>query len=367
MSADITVDVVIDNCNYGSFLGDAIESVLRQPHPSVRAIVVDDGSTDESHDVVRSFGDRIVPVLKRNGGQASALNAGFAHCTGDVVIFLDADDALAPGVAGTVASRFARDPSLASLQYRMEVIDEDGRRTGILKPVEHLPDLRGDVRRSAARFPFDLTWTAMSGNAFATRFLHRIMPVPEAEFRLGADWYLIHLARLLGTIDSLEDVGGYYRVHGGNRYETGASSIDLDHVRQTIGYAERARPHVEALARELGLLSEAESAFSVSALANRLVSLRLERSEHPIARDTRRDLLRAGLRAAARRCDVAWPMRVLFSGWFLATATAPRRLVRTLADLFLVPDRRSRINPILGTLHRRARTGALERPVGVAR
>jgi len=89
--SDIRVDIVVDNFNYGRFLGEAIDSALAQTHPHVGVIVVDDGSTDESRNVLARYDDRIDVVLKENGGQASALNAGLARCSGDAVIFLDAD------------------------------------------------------------------------------------------------------------------------------------------------------------------------------------------------------------------------------------------------------------------------------------
>ena len=59
-------------------------------------IVVDDGSTDGSQAVMQGYEDRVTLVMKENGGQASAFNAGVERCEGDVVIFLDADDILNP-------------------------------------------------------------------------------------------------------------------------------------------------------------------------------------------------------------------------------------------------------------------------------
>ena len=75
----LTLTVLINNHNYARYLREATDSALEQTYPRTEVVVVDDGSTDESTEVIRSYGDRIVPVFKSNGGQASAFNAGFAH------------------------------------------------------------------------------------------------------------------------------------------------------------------------------------------------------------------------------------------------------------------------------------------------
>src|SRR5207302_563085 len=120
---------------------------LAQTHPCRQVIVVDDGSTDNSRAVIAEYGNRVVPVLKENGGQASAFNAGFERSVADVVIFLDADDVLLPSTTERVAATLIASPEVAKLQYRLEVIDVDGTWTGTLKPPAHLPLPSGDVRR----------------------------------------------------------------------------------------------------------------------------------------------------------------------------------------------------------------------------
>ena len=77
--------IIIDNYNYGRFLKDAIESALNQTYPNREVIVVDDGSTDNSREVIASYTDRIIPVLKDNGGHASAFNAGVLVSRGEVI------------------------------------------------------------------------------------------------------------------------------------------------------------------------------------------------------------------------------------------------------------------------------------------
>jgi glycosyltransferase involved in cell wall biosynthesis len=349
--ADLAVDVVIPNYNYGAYLADAIESARAQTHPNVRTIVVDDGSTDDSRDVLGAYEGAVETVLKENGGQASALNAGFERCAGDVVMLLDSDDVLKPDAASTVAAAFAASPEAVKVQFRMDVIDGEGRPTGATKPAAHLPMPNGDMRRAELSFPFDLTWMATSGNAFRRAALGPILPLPEADYRVCADWYLVHMAALLGPVVSLDDVGSSYRMHGRNNYEPQAPRLDLAHVRENIRLAAATSPRIAGLADELGL-DRPEPILSLADLANRMISLRLDPGGHPVAEDRRLGLLAAAVRAARRRYDTGWPMKAMFLAWFAAMAAAPRRPARRLAELFLFPERRRALNRVLRGLHR---------------
>jgi glycosyltransferase involved in cell wall biosynthesis len=71
------VSIIVDNYNYGRFLCDSIGSALAQEYSNVEVVVVDDRSTDNSAEVIRSYGQRIRTIFKPNGGHASAFNAGF--------------------------------------------------------------------------------------------------------------------------------------------------------------------------------------------------------------------------------------------------------------------------------------------------
>ena len=352
------VSIIVGNYNYGQFLREAVDSALHQTYVRTEVIVVDDGSTDHSPQVIASYGDRIIPLLKENGGQASAFNAGFARCRGDIVIFLDADDRLLPDTAQRVVQAFGAQPDAAKVQYPMEMIDARGVPTGVVKPPAHRALSTGDLRRHILAFPDDLNWMATSGNAFAAWVLREILPIPEPSYRpVGADWYVGHLAALFGHVAALDAVGAYFRVHEANNYEREARVVDLGQVRQSILYAYTTHRYIEQVAVRLGLvgdLAQVHPVLSVSHIANRMVSLKLDPRRHPIREDTLRRLLRAGLVAASRRFDVAWPLRVLYVVWFAAMVPAPRPVARRLAEWFLVPQTRGRFNTLLARLVRQA-------------
>ena len=84
--------VIIPAYNSEISLGAAIESALSQTVPPLEVIVVDDGSTDGTADLIRSFGDKVVHLSQENAGQGAARNKGLAAAKGTFIALLDADD-----------------------------------------------------------------------------------------------------------------------------------------------------------------------------------------------------------------------------------------------------------------------------------
>jgi glycosyltransferase involved in cell wall biosynthesis len=210
------VSIVINNYNYARFLRAAIDSALAQSYTAVEVIVVDDGSTDASREIIASYHDGIVPVLKANGGQASAFNAGFAASRGEVVVFLDADDTLLPTSAAT-ALRLFDDGRVVKVHWPLWIIDENGHRTGQVMPERPLAE--GDLRAAViGDGPDSQQGVPTSGNAWSRRLLTELLPAPEPEYRQGADGYLLTLAPLYGLTRKIDQPQGCYRVHGSNQY-----------------------------------------------------------------------------------------------------------------------------------------------------
>jgi hypothetical protein len=215
VSASTRVSIVIDNYNYGRFLPDAIDSALAQTHPHVEIVVVDDGSTDNSHEVIGRYGHRVVPVFKPNGGMDSAFNAGFAASRGDVVIFLDADDRLMANAAGVAAQLV--EPGVAKAHWPMREITTQGAETGGVVPSRPLEE--GDLRLRMSRDGPDAYLSPpTSGNAWTRSYLRRVMPMPESGFKRHAEMYLATLAPVYGLVRRAQQTLSCYRIHGGNDY-----------------------------------------------------------------------------------------------------------------------------------------------------
>jgi hypothetical protein len=338
------VSIVITNKDYAAFVGFAIESALAQRGVAVEVIVVDDGSTDGSHEVIDSFRARIEAIYRPNGGQGAAFNLGFARARADVVLFLDADDVLHPGTAARVVAAFDADPDLSRVQFALDVIDHSGRPTGATMPADPDRLFRGDARPRLLRHPDDLLWQPTSGNAFARRALREIMPMPEQPYRICADYYLSNLAPLYGPVAVLSGSGGGYRVHGANAHF--AATERIERLRANIVRTGVTHRLLAEACRRTGtgdLPVEPDRVLSVTALANRMLSLRLDRRGHPVRDDTRRGLLALGARAAAGRHDRPLPARAAFALWFLAAAVAPLRLLPWVARPFVMIERPSRV------------------------
>ncbi|MBA3342925.1 MAG: glycosyltransferase family 2 protein [Gemmatimonadaceae bacterium] len=235
--------VVVNNHNYGRFLRDAIDSALAQTYTPLEVIVVDDGSTDDSRDVIASYGDRVLPVLKENGGQGSAFNAGFAASRGEVIVFLDADDVLLTTAVGRALELIA-EPGVVKIHWPLWDIDASGRRTGGTQPAGALSE--GDMRDTIIlRGPLGANSSPTSGNAWSRRFLERVLPMPEREFAINSDAYLVTLAWIYGLVRIVAEPQALYRIHGENNFVS--KPLGEKRQRQYEMYTRRC----DALARHL--------------------------------------------------------------------------------------------------------------------
>jgi glycosyltransferase involved in cell wall biosynthesis len=120
------VSVIIPNYNYGRFLKQAIDSVLAQTYPRVEALVVDDGSKDDSEEVLRGYGERIRWFRQQNQGVSAARNRGVRESHGAYLAFLDADDYWMPAKLEKQMELSLGDPELGLVGCRLDIFDELG-------------------------------------------------------------------------------------------------------------------------------------------------------------------------------------------------------------------------------------------------
>jgi len=313
---NMLVSIAINNYNYGSFLTECIDSALNQTYPHLEVIVVDDGSTDDSKQIIESYGDRIISVFKENGGQGSAYNAGFAKTQGDIIIFLDSDDYLYPDTVAKIVQAWI--PDTVKVHFRLAMINDDGCMLGGNMPnFLHSGDVTGIIER------FGCYGSApASGNAFSRRVLDRYFPMPEPEWRIAADTYPIFLVPFSGKVVTLEGVGGCYRIHRKKELEgkfvlnNNPSTPSKAVTRSTLS-----RQLIFEALNAYGLIRSEEFKFEAPAQAKiRLISLRVDAESHPIEKDSLGKCLHIGLVGIWNWPGYPIKAKLIYSFWMLTVA-----------------------------------------------
>lgn len=166
------VSVIIPCWNAEELVADAIKSALDQTHPSVEVVVIDDGSTDRSADVLKSFGDRILWESSPNRGACAARNRGLELATGEFIQFLDADDLLHPNKMALQLAGFGTDPRIIMYCGRETFRISDHRRRWLDIPTNEGDDI-----------------------AFATsKIIHTASPLYRREQLIAVGGYRVDLA-----------------------------------------------------------------------------------------------------------------------------------------------------------------------------
>lgn len=211
--SSLRISVLINNFNYAHYLKACIDSVLDQDYPNFEVVVVDDGSTDNSREVMSAYNDRIRCVLKPNGGQASSFNAGFANASGEVLCLLDADDAFLPGKLRELGKIFS-DPSVGWCFDRVTTDENEVMADRIITTV-------ADKRKAVASGKFPSIPVPTSGLSFRKAVLSQILPMRETSDVVLSDNYLKFAAAYLAPGIVVETPMTFQRIHSSNRY-TGA-------------------------------------------------------------------------------------------------------------------------------------------------
>jgi len=317
--------IVIANYNYGRFVGRAIESALGQDWPLVEIVVVDDGSTDDSRAVIERYAGSVTSVFQANSGQRIANNIGFARANGDIVIFLDADDALHPAFARSVADVWQ--PGISKVQVQMARVDVNERPLGsTVPPIANAPSPEA-IRRwagSTSEYPTP----PGSGNAYARDFLERFFPI-GAEDDSSTDSTCLALAPFLGDVVTIARPLASYRQHGGND-----SNLFADRQRfgREVARALQRQESAERICARLGAPHPDPGCirFGLHLLQLRAASFRMDRPSHPFPGDSRFNIVRDLTLSLAKGGFERRSKRLVAAAWSVLVLLTPLPLARKL-------------------------------------
>jgi hypothetical protein len=211
----IRITVLIDTYNYGCFIEEAIESVLAQDFPpeQMEILVVDDGSTDDTAERVREYGDRVQFYSKPNGGQASTLNFGFERARGEIVAVLDGDDYWLPGKVRRVVDEFAKEPQ-TGMVYHDFFFKRD--KTPAPLPTSGLTGFSGFLPDDSKKLlSYDVPLCAAL--AFRRTVLQRLLPIP-LDLIVQADAHLSACVIFVAPILYVAEPFTVHRVHSANEW-----------------------------------------------------------------------------------------------------------------------------------------------------
>jgi glycosyltransferase involved in cell wall biosynthesis len=250
------VSIIINNYNYDNFLKEAIDSAINQTYSSMEIIVVDDGSTDNSSEIISSYGNLIVPVFKTNGGQASSLNSGFKKSEGDVIFFLDSDDLFDHEKVEKIVNIFLENKLIdlpIVLYNAFDAINKEGQLV-IEDEIDKLKnaDWLSEIFTNYVSFfsgEFSQVCTSDKICDFARKYRYvpyigmptssisisrimaeKVFPLPVNSQRVSADDLLVKASSLIGDVYSTKLALTQYRFHGNNNWYGKKSTLDSEKI-----------------------------------------------------------------------------------------------------------------------------------------
>lgn len=213
------VGILINNYNNGKWLRTCIDSALAQTRPADEVIVYDDGSSDDSLAILRSYRDRIrliegVHRFDRSGiaSQAAAIAGAFAASTADHLYLLDGDDSYRPHHLADCEAAWQKSPDAVMIQVAMQHVDVEGR-LGRVHWIKHFEQT--DYLRAIYRLHDPRLFTPTSSLGFSRRCLSEHLPIkiPQSGLTSASDIRLCWAAAFSGRILWLSNISVNYLQH----------------------------------------------------------------------------------------------------------------------------------------------------------
>lgn len=290
--------IVVLNYNYRRYVGEAIESALKQTFSDIEVVVVDNGSTDGSWEVIQAYADRVRVVRQAtNIGQGQGYNLGFEAARGEWIVWLDADDLLDEDAIATCMA--LAQPDVAKVQFPLRVVDAEGRARGGMVPfLRH----HGDVVPIIRRFGH-YAGPPGSGNFYRRAAIAPYFPVPPGDWPINTDTVPFVTAPFHGKVVDAGRALGAYRVHnnplGGVPGYMGNYRVSMG---SAVHLAARSRDQTLSLLRERSGIDVPGPYLTLPThMRLRISSWRWARQSHPFPEDTARRLWRM-MQDSLREC-----------------------------------------------------------------
>ena len=216
-----TVTVVTPAYNQGVFLRETIESVLAQDYPNIEYVVLDDGSTDETPNILAEYGDRFKWESQQNMGQTATINKGWAMTSGEIITWLNSDDTYLPGAVRHAVEHFAKHSETGVVYGDALTTHADGTPFGTSRSYEIF-----DYKH----FVLNCDNTITQPSSFIRREVIRRVGDLDPKFYYFMDWDLWLRAGLYFRIDHISHRLSTYRFHAESK---------------TVAQARKAAPELE--------------------------------------------------------------------------------------------------------------------------
>jgi glycosyltransferase involved in cell wall biosynthesis len=268
-SHNLSISVVIASYNHAPYLRACIESALNQTLPPREVIVVDDGSTDGSREIIESFGTTITPIFQANQGTCGALNAGIARTCGEWIAIHNSDDVWTPEKLARQAEVALSAPDIGLVHTGFVCINAEGEPYAVLPPDASVPDYHGPPVAEMLPTMLRSMPVIISSTLIARSAWERFGPFDTRYHGLG-DWDLclrISQEFRFGFVDTPLTL---VRKHAANA-STDTTRIPADWTQRDWQYLARetmpqAAQRLYARARS-GDIAREEAAFSLACLA----------------------------------------------------------------------------------------------------
>lgn len=220
--------VILANFNGSRFLKEAIQSVLMQKDAELELILVDDGSTDSSIEIMRSFElshpDKIIiTVHDENRGQGAGFNSGLSLVKGELVSFIDSDDIWYPHKLQSVEDLYSLNPNAVLLHHNLHFLKGSEVTKQMILDTMAMGDLSARIQNTKTPLKQWPPFAPTSGLTFPSKVLSKMLPCPEV--RVCADMYPTFAVVPMGPIIADYRALGAYRIHAHNNYH-GAVNFD---------------------------------------------------------------------------------------------------------------------------------------------